>query len=177
MSKITFQVDGLSEFMKAVNQMGDVSLKAEVSTWIDALGFQFLEEVQRQIISMAVVDTRRLLNSFVKGGDGNVWRKSSGGLVLEVGTNVEYAEAVNDGYDRVKPSNASGKFKDGTLYRFVPGTWSGDTFVYQKGAKTGMILKAKHVAGRPYFDNAAEIFEAMFQKSFERKLDGWLSRL
>ncbi|EEM68486.1 hypothetical protein bthur0009_54820 [Bacillus thuringiensis serovar andalousiensis BGSC 4AW1] len=66
-------------------------LDQNVALWLEASGFQFLEEVQNQIISLAVVDTRRLLNSFTKSDSNNIWRSSDGGLVLEVGTNVEYA--------------------------------------------------------------------------------------
>lgn len=81
---------GFREFSAKLNRMAN-GLDQNVALWLEASGFQFLEEVQNQIISLAVVDTRRLLNSFDKGGDGNVWRSSDGGLVLEVGTNVHYA--------------------------------------------------------------------------------------
>ncbi len=87
-SQITTQ--GFREFSAKLNRMAS-EFDRNVAIWLEASGFQFLEEVQNQIIALNVVDTRRLLNSFDKGGDGNVWRSSDGGLVLEIGTNVEYA--------------------------------------------------------------------------------------
>lgn len=81
---------GFREFSAKLNRMAS-GLDQNVALWLEASGFQFLEEVQNQIISLAVVDTRRLLNSFTKSDSNNVWKSSDGGLVLEVGTNVEYA--------------------------------------------------------------------------------------
>lgn len=167
MSKIHIKVEGMDEFMKRMER-ADKGLKSEVSNWLEASGMQFLEEVQKMIISMQVIDTRRLLNSFDKGGPGNVWNKSFDGLMLTIGTNVEYAKYVNDGHwtdSKRRPS------------RFVPGYWSGDKFKYVPGAKTGMVLKLQFIAARPYFDNAKKTFQAIFARSFESKLQGWVDKI
>jgi hypothetical protein len=165
MSSFKLDIAGMKDFMKVVSNLADdAKLKQEVAEWLDACGFQFLEEVQNQIVSMGVVDTRRLLNSFDKGGSGNVWRTSNGGLTLEVGTNVEYAQWVNDGH-WTNP--------EGVAVRLVPGEWNGDKFEYKKGAETGMFLKQQWVDGRPYWDNALIIFEKMFERSFEKKMQEW----
>lgn len=156
-SQITTQ--GFREFSAKLNRMAN-GLDQNVALWLEASGFQFLEEVQNQIISLAVVDTRRLLNSFDKGGDGNVWRSSDGGLVLEIGTNVEYAKLQNDGWQQVR--------------RFVPGKWEGHNFEYDPHAPTGMMLTAKFIEGRPYWDNAVAIYERMFQSSFDRQFRQWV---
>ena len=100
-----------------------------------------------------------------KRGDGNVWEVSDGGLSLEVGTNVEYAAYVNDGHW----TNPKGVDR-----RFAPGTWEGDRFVYDPGAKTGMVLKQKWVEGAHYFDSAVRIFEKMFPDILEAKLQEWI---
>lgn len=167
MAGIHIKVEGMDAFMRRMEKASD-SLKGEVSEWLEASGMQFLEEVQRMIISMQVVDTRRLLNSFDKGGSGNVWNKSFDGLSLTIGTNVEYAKYVNDGHitdGKRRPS------------RFVPGYWSGDKFHYVPGARTGMVLKLQFIAARPYFDNAKLTFQAIFARSFEGKLQGWVDKI
>ncbi|AJH60097.1 HK97 gp10 family phage protein (plasmid) [Bacillus cereus] len=157
-SQITTQ--GFREFSAKLNRMAS-GFDRNVAIWLEASGFQFLEEVQNQIIALNVVDTRRLLNSFDKGGNGNVWRSSDGGLVLEIGTNVEYAKAQNDGWQQVR--------------RWVPGKWRGNHFEYDPMEReSGMMLTAKFIEGRPYWDNAVAIYERMFQRSFDRQFKQWV---
>ncbi|MBO1583126.1 HK97 gp10 family phage protein [Bacillus sp. XF8] len=156
-TEITIQ--GFREFSAKLNRMSS-GLDRQVALWLEASGFQFLEEVQIQIIALGVVDTRRLLNSFDKGDSDNVWRSSDGGLVLEVGTNVEYAKLQNDGWQQVR--------------RFVPGRWEGHNFEYDPNAPTGMMLTAKFIEGRTYWDNAVAIYERMFQRSFDRQFRRWV---
>lgn len=168
MAQIKIGVNGLNKFMKKLNQFGDADLRAEVVTWLDACGMQFLEEVQNMIKRMEVVDTRLLINSFTKGDGNNVWTISHGGLRLDIGTNVEYARYVNDGHY----TDSSGRAR-----RWIPGTWKGDKFEYDPSAKTGMSLKFQWVEGRPYWDNALVVFEKMFQESFKRSLVEWSKRI
>ncbi|MGW6151210.1 HK97 gp10 family phage protein [Bacillus mycoides] len=150
---------GFREFSAKLNRMAN-GLDQNVALWLEASGFQFLEEVQNQIISLAVVDTRLLLNSFTKGDGENVWRSSDGGLTLDVGTSVSYAKVVNDGHQQVR--------------RFVPGRWEGHNFEYDPHAPTGMMLTAKFIEGRPYWDNAIAIYERMFQTAFDRQFQQWV---
>ncbi|MCU5656476.1 HK97 gp10 family phage protein [Bacillus mycoides] len=150
---------GFREFSAKLNRMAN-GLDQNVALWLEASGFQFLEEVQNQIISLAVVDTRLLLNSFTKGDGENVWRSSDGGLTLDVGTSVSYAKVVNDGHQQVR--------------RFVPGRWEGHNFEYDPHAPTGMMLTAKFIEGRPYWDNAVAIYERMFQTAFDRQFRQWV---
>ncbi|GED14872.1 HK97 gp10 family phage protein [Aneurinibacillus migulanus] len=153
----------LDSFVKQINRVADGELKRDMAVWLEATGFQFLEEIQREIIRLEVVDTRRLLTSFTKGDSGNVWQITKGGLSLEIGTNVDYARFVEEGHAQSR--------------RWLPGRWEGGSFVYDKDAKTGMMLKAKWIEGRHYFDNALSIFEEIFGKSLERNLDHWIERL
>ncbi|MCC2441998.1 HK97 gp10 family phage protein [Bacillus paranthracis] len=156
-TEITTQ--GFREFSRKLDRMAN-GLDRNVALWLEASGFQFLEEVQNQIISLAVVDTRLLLNSFTKGDGENVWRSSDGGLTLDIGTSVSYAKVVNDGHQQVR--------------RFVPGKWEGHNFEYDPHAPTGMMLTAKFIEGRPYWDNAVAIYERMFQTSFDRQFRQWV---
>ncbi|HGO9410854.1 TPA: HK97 gp10 family phage protein [Bacillus cereus] len=151
---------GFREFSAKLNRMAN-GLDQNVALWLEASGFQFLEEVQNQIISLGVVDTRLLLNSFTKGDGENVWRSSDGGLTLDVGTSVSYAKVVNDGHQQVR--------------RFVPGRWEGHNFEYDPNAPTGMMLTAKFIEGRPYWDNAIAIYERMFQTAFDRQFRQWVN--
>ncbi|KAB2460785.1 HK97 gp10 family phage protein [Bacillus sp. CH126_4D] len=151
---------GFREFSAKLNRMAN-GLDQNVALWLEASGFQFLEEVQNQIISLGVVDTRLLLNSFTKGDGENVWRSSNGGLTLDVGTSVSYAKVVNDGHHQVR--------------RFVPGRWEGHNFEYDPHAPTGMMLTAKFIEGRPYWDNAIAIYERMFQTAFDRQFRQWVN--
>lgn len=159
-------IEGLDDFMKKVEKASP-ELQKEVEHWVEGSGMQFLEEVQRMIIQMQVVDTRRLLNSFDKGKEGSVWEKSYDGLQLTVGTNVEYARYVHDGHWTDSSGRAS---------RFVPGVWSGNKFTYSPGADTGMVLKLQYIEGRPFFDNAVKVFSAMFGRSYENKLREWVNK-
>ncbi|MGZ7151883.1 HK97 gp10 family phage protein [Bacillus sp. BC08] len=151
---------GFREFSAKLNRMAS-GLDRNVALWLEASGFQFLEEVQNQIISLAVVDTRLLLNSFTKGDGENVWRSSDGGVTLDVGTSVSYAKVLNDGHQQVR--------------RFVPGRWEGHNFEYDPHAPTGMMLTAKFIEGRPYWDNAIAIYERMFQTAFDRQFRQWVN--
>ena len=113
------------------------------------------------------MDSRQLLASFEKGGDGNVWSIEEGGLVLEVGTSVEYAGYVNDGHW----TNTKGVER-----RFVPGYWQGDRFIYDPAAKGGMMLKQHWVEGKHYWESALRILDRIYPELLEAKLQDWIDR-
>lgn len=163
---VEFSLDAFTPFIQRLRQAASGDFKKELETFMEGLGTEFLRVVEDEIIRRKVMDTRLLLASFHEGGDGNVWEVSDGGLSLEVGTNVEYAAYVNDGH-WTNPKGVS--------RRFVPGTWEGDRFVYDPGAKTGMVLKQHWVEGSHYFDSAVRIFEKMFPDILEAKLQDWIN--
>ncbi len=156
----------LEDFVKDLHN-ASAKFKEDIVVFLDAAGVDMLRIIQDEIIRLDVVDTRLLLRSFHKGDADNIYRLDSGELVLEIGTNVEYAAYVNDGH-WLNPQ--------GVETRFVPGYWgSNGRFVYQRGAKTGMLLKQKYINGRHYIEHAINIMEAMFPQLVERKLEDWLS--
>ena len=159
---VTFDVSQLKQFADKLEAAGKGDFKQELILWVDAIGNEFLNMVVDQVISRGATDTRNLLSSFMKGGAGNVWQSSDGGLTLEVGTDVEYAKWVNDGHKQ-QPG------------RFIPGSWNGDRFIYQPGAKTGMVLKAQWVEGKHYWEAAIRTMEAMMPNYIDAKLNQWLS--
>lgn len=160
MARTSIEVRGLKALIKKLEK-AESEAQSAFAQMLEAEGYDLLRLVQEAIIRYQAVDYRRLLNSFDKGGDGNVWRVSNGGLTLEIGTNVKYAEAVNDGHNQKR--------------RWVPGVWQGDRFIYQKGAKTGMMLTEKFVSGRPYWDDALDIFEKMFYVDTRKFSQQWFN--
>jgi len=95
--KGSFYVKGFDKFLNDMRTISE-ELDREIIVWLEALGMEFLQEIQNQIVEMGVVDTRRLLNSFDKGGEDSVWELTRQKLELRIGTNVEYARWVNDGH-------------------------------------------------------------------------------
>lgn len=162
-----FDIDGLDEFIADLDSAINGSLQDDMAEWLDAMGLEFLDIIQQEIIRTQTVDTRRLLNSFHRNDSDNVYSTSSGGLSLDVGTNVNYASFVNDGHFTIDP--ASGK-----SHRFVPGYWNGNRFVYVKGHDEGMMLKQQWVEGSNYWNNAFVIFERFFGRGLDNLLQEWL---
>nr|WP_103241112.1 HK97 gp10 family phage protein [Acetatifactor muris] len=158
----------MRRFIERLNQAGrGKEFEKELSRFLDAIAVEFLSYVQDFIIQAGSVDTRLLLNSFQKSGEGNVFIAQEGGLQIEVGTNVEYASFVNDGH-WLNPR--------GVDMRWVPGEWQGERFIYQPGAKTGMLLKQKWIEGSHYFDDAIRLMERMAPQFMERKIEQWLGQ-
>lgn len=165
---VSIDTTELRRFIERLNQAGrGKEFEKELSRFLDAIAVEFLSYVQDFIIQAGSVDTRLLLNSFQKSGEGNVFIAQEGGLQIEVGTNVEYASFVNDGHWL----NARG-----VDMRWVPGEWQGERFIYQPGAKTGMLLKQKWIEGSHYFDDAIRLMERMAPPFMERKIEQWLGQ-
>ena len=165
---VSIDTTELRRFIERLNQAGrGKEFEKELSRFLDAIAVEFLSYVQDFIIQAGSVDTRLLLNSFQKSGEGNVFIAQEGGLQIEVGTNVEYASFVNDGH-WLNPR--------GIEMRWVPGEWQGERFIYQPGAKTGMLLKQKWIEGSHYFDDAIRLMERMAPQFMERKMEQWLGQ-
>lgn len=95
---IKVDIHGFKEFTDKLKSAVSGDLKKHYDLWLEAAGMEFLGIVQDEIIRLKVVDTRRLLNSFGRGDSDCIFKLSNGGLSLEIGTNVVYAAAVNDGH-------------------------------------------------------------------------------
>ncbi|KAA0815507.1 HK97 gp10 family phage protein [Bacillus licheniformis] len=161
------RIDGLDEFIQALDEAIDGGLQSQYELWLEAMGYEFLDIMQDEIMKTETVETRRLLNSFEKGDEDNIFSTTAGNLTLDVGTNLEYASFVNDGHFTIDPSKNLDR-------RWVPGRWKGDRFEYDPAAETGMLLKFQWIDGSGFWDNALAIFERMFEKSLDRKLQEWL---
>lgn len=162
MVKIEVDTSELSNFFDKCIRAGSGDLKKEFESFLEGIGMEFLRVIQDEIVSKQVVDTRLLLSSFQKGDNENVWILNEGSLTLEVGTNVKYAKYANDGHWQNK--------------RFVPGHWSGDRFIYNPGEKTGMMLTAKRVEGKKYWESGIKVIEKMLPGLLEIKMQEWLNK-
>lgn len=165
MAQVSIDASEVKDFVERLGRAAQGDFKKELNLFLEGLGFEFLRILQDEIIRLKVLDTRQLLASFQKGGNGNVWTLNEGGLTLEVGTNIDYAKYANDGHW----TNTKGVER-----RFVPGVWSGDRFIYQPGAKTGMVLKQHWVEGSHYWESALRILEKIAPKLLDAKLQEWL---
>ena len=164
-SYVEIDMSDFKKFFGSVERAAKGDFRKEFENFLEAVGNEFLRVLQDEIIRRNVLDTRLLLASFEKGSTGNVWSIEEGGLTLEVGTNVSYASYVNDGHW----TNTKGVAR-----RWVPGYLSGDRFIYDPSAKTGMLLKQKWVEGAHYWESALRIIERIYPEALERKLQEWL---
>lgn len=164
-SYVEIDMSDFKKFFGSVERAAKGDFRKEFENFLEAVGNEFLRVLQDEIIRRNVLDTRLLLASFEKGSTGNVWSIEEGGLTLEVGTNVSYASYVNDGHW----TNTKGVAR-----RWVPGYWSGDRFIYDPSAKTGMLLKQKWVEGAHYWESALRIIDRIYPEALERKLQEWL---
>lgn len=153
-------------FFGSVEKAAKGDFRKEFELFLEGLGNEFLRILQDEIIRRQVLDSRQLLASFEKGGDGNVWELTDGGLTLEVGTNVDYASYVNDGHW----TNTKGVER-----RWVPGYWEGDRFIYDPSEKnSGMLLKQHWVEGKHYWDSALRILDKIYPELLDAKLQEWI---
>ena len=164
MARVEIDCSDLKELSEKFRNAG-INFRHELETWLEGLGEELLRIIEDEIVRRDVVDTRLLLHSFTKGDANNIWEISDGGLTLEIGTHVDYASYVHDGHW----TNSAG-----VAVRFVPGTWNGDKFQYEPGAKGGMVLRQQWVPGRPFFESGLRIFEQMLPELAEAKLQQWI---
>lgn len=164
---IEFKVVTNKNFFDKLKKASGGQIEKEIPLWLEALGIELLRITEDEIKNLQVVDTRKLLQSFTKDDENNVWRISNGGLSIEVGTSLHYAAHVNYGHN-LNPK--------GVETRFVPGVWHGDHFEYIPGAKTGMVLKQQYIDPQPYWSHAMDIFKKMFPELVNAKFRQWIRR-
>lgn len=165
MSRIFVDTSELERFFATVDKAAKGGFRKDLELFLEGIGEEFLRILQDEIVRRKVMDSRLLLNSFERGGDGNVFRIEEGGLALEVGTSVNYAGYVNDGH-WTNPK--------GVAVRFVPGYWEGFRFIYDPSAEGGMVLKQHWVEGAHYWESALRILDRMFPELLDRKLQEWI---
>lgn len=131
------------------------------------LGEELLNHVIDEISNQDLIDTGTLWNSFSHGDPNNVWEFDAdrNTLTLEVGSNLTYAEHLNDGYTITKPY-------------FVPGYWNGvGKFIYDPDAEGGFMVRPRSFIGRKYFDIALRDFQGGMQALLQKLLQAELERM
>ena len=96
---IEFKVVTNKNFFDKLKKASGGQIEKEIPLWLEALGIELLRITEDEIKNLQVVDTRKLLQSFTKDDENNVWRISNGGLSIEVGTSLHYAAHVNYGHN------------------------------------------------------------------------------
>ncbi|WP_425623003.1 HK97 gp10 family phage protein [Brevibacillus borstelensis] len=131
------------------------------------LGEELLNHVIEELNRQDLIDTGALWNSFAQGDQNNVWEFDADRdtLTLEVGSNLPYAEYLNDGYTIEKPY-------------FVPGYWNGvGKFIYDPDAKGGFMVRPRSFIGRKYFDIALQDFQGGMQALLQKLVQAELERM
>lgn len=137
------QIEGLEEWQQGLTQMKGPALDGMKDRVLRTTALR----IQEYLDDLTPERSGRLKGSMSMGDPNNVFEIAVGkNSYVVTGTNVEYAEAVNDGFEQKKG-------------RFVPGEWKSGTFHYIPGHKKGMVLKGKVIPGARMFDTAMNYVE------------------
>lgn len=152
-----------AEKMRRLNK----DVPAAMQRIVYQLGEELLNHVIDEIGSQDLIDTGTLWNSFSQGDPNNVWEFDADRNVisLEVGSNLTYAEYLNEGYTINKRY-------------FVPGYWNGvGKFIYDPSAKGGFKMRPRSFIGRKYFDIALKEYQGGMKALLEKLLQAELERM
>ncbi|GED55560.1 HK97 gp10 family phage protein [Brevibacillus borstelensis] len=156
------------------------------------LGEELLNAITDEILRQSdgkergngVLDTGTLLNSFSQGEPGNVWEFDAdrNAITLEVGSNLTYAEYVNDGYTISRSYFVPGFFTlNGRRIDDTKGLSYSQRqelkFHYDPDAEGGFTVRPRTFIGRKYFDIALKNFQGGMNRIIEEMLDKELERM
>jgi Bacteriophage HK97-gp10, putative tail-component len=151
--KSIFIIDGLDEFQRKLIKAGDrKQVDAMKSRILRTVGLRGLEHLDDLTPVGASGDLKKSMNM---GAPGNVFEVQVGkqSYVL-LGTNIKYAQYVNDGFTQEKG-------------RFVPGEWSGNTFHYIPGHDEGMVLTGKTIPGAFMFEKMLDRLDTEIDRAVQ----------
>lgn len=154
------------EFVQRMQHL-DHEIPAIMQRVVERLGEELLNAVIEEIGKQDLIDTGTMWNSFARGDSGNIWRFDGdrNAITLEVGSNLTYAEYLNDGYTISK-------------YHFVPGYWNGaGSFIYDPSAETGFMARPRSFLGRKYFDIAVKNIQGGTRAIIEAQLEREIQRI
>ena len=159
----TFEIDNLDQWREWLEGLESRNLREFKNRVLRTAGLRTLEYVD----DLTPRRTGRLQNSASVGDRDNVFEIKVGRTsYMAVGTTVEYAEAVEEGFAQRRG-------------RFIPGYWQGGTFHYDPAARTGMVLTGKVIEGahmyRKALDNLKDDMDRIVEFEF-RRLYGALFR-
>ena len=70
---VDIDMSEFKEFFGSLERAARGDFRKEFELFLEGLGNEFLRILQDEIVRRKVMDSRQLLASFEKGGDGNVW--------------------------------------------------------------------------------------------------------
>lgn len=138
-----FNVEGLEEWQRGLMEMNGEAFDRTKDRILRTTGLR----MQEYLDDLTPSRTGRLKGSMTIGHPDNVFDLKVGNRsYVVVGTNVEYAPYVNDGFEQEKG-------------RFVPGEWRSGTFHYIPNHDKGMVLTGKVIPGARMFEKSMDYVE------------------
>lgn len=135
-------IENLDQWLDWLKTLDKESVDNMKSRMLRSAGLRILEYVDDGTPRR----TGRLQNSMSMGAQDNYFKLKVGRTsFVAVGTAVEYAAAVENGFSQADRRGD-----------FVPGFWRSGTFHYQPGATTGMVLTGAIIEGAHMFRNAMD---------------------
>jgi hypothetical protein len=136
-------IEGLEEWQRGLVEMGGPAFDRMQDRALRTTGLR----IQEYLDDLTPARAGRLKGSMSQGHPDNVFEIVVGNRsYVVVGTNVEYAQYVNDGFTQEKG-------------RFVPGEWRSGTFHYMPGHNEGMVLTGKIIPGAKMFEKSMDYIE------------------
>jgi hypothetical protein len=138
-----FNIEGLDEWQRGLMEMNGEAMERTKDRILRTTALR----MQEYLDDLTPARTGRLKGSMSMGHPDNVFEIVVGSRsYVVVGTNVEYAQYVNDGFEQ-------------EAGRFVPGEWRSGTFHYIPRHHTGMVLTGKVIPGARMFEKAMDYVE------------------
>lgn len=151
MRRQSFEIRDLQKFQKWLTELEDEKLDQTKDRILRTAGFRISEYLD----DLTPRQTGALVNSMNIGDRNNVFDIQVGtDSYVFVGTTVEYAKYVNDGFTQ-------------EAGRFVPGEWRNGTFHYIPDYDGGMVLTGKVVPGANMFGKAMDYLSEDMPKIVE----------
>lgn len=180
-----FVIEGLDKLEKTLLDTAKTHFPEAVDRMLESMGWVLLRESKKALkadkrpharfkdfwdlgggiefthnINTNMIDGGTLWNSLNKGDNQNRWEyiQSSNTFRLTVGTKVNYASYINDGYKIKKP-------------HWVPGYVDGNgIFRHDSGSPTGIMVQPREFEGVKFFDIAMQELEKIAPDIIKREL-------
>lgn len=146
-----FNIEGLDEWQRGLMEAEGEAFDRTKDRILRTAGLR----LQEYLDDLTPARTGRLKGSMSMGHADNVFEIAVGNnSYVFTGTNVEYAQAVNDGFTQ-------------EAGRFVPGEWRSGTFHYIPGHSKGMVLTGKVIPGARMFEKSMDYLEGDMERIVE----------
>jgi hypothetical protein len=146
-----FNIEGLDEWQRGLMEANSEAFDRTKDRILRTTALR----LQEYLDDLTPARTGRLKGSMSMGHSNNVFEIVVGNnSYVFTGTNVEYAQYVNDGFTQ-------------EAGRFVPGEWRSGTFHYIPGHESGMVLTGQVIPGARMFEKAMDYVEGDMDRIVE----------